>query len=199
MVEFIMINRTIFNGQVFYRIADLALLFDVSAYKMRKAVKEQNIETKRLEGFGRCVFVLEADIAKINVYGEMKVLKTEFTVEPVKETKVVEIAKVKRKYKKRKSTAKNTKKAEVVELPAPAVLEKPKTEHTTPIKQLKTLRIQYAQRCMSDKYNEIYDAHFDENIPDEKFTIEHDEKLKEMLEMLESELKEPVLIEELSF
>ena len=194
-----MINRTIFGGQVFYRIADLAELFDVSVYKMRKAIKEQNIKTTCLTGFGRCVFVLESDIAKINVYGEMKVLKTEFTVEPVIETKVVEIAKVKRKYKKRKSVAKNTKKAEVVELPAPAVLEEPKTEHETLVKQLKTLRIQFIQNSMSDKYDEIYGAYFDENILDDKFTVEHDEKLKQMIEMLESELKEPVLIEELSF
>ncbi|WP_422123719.1 hypothetical protein DHX103_02600 [Planococcus sp. X10-3] len=194
-----MINRTIFGGQVFYRIADLAELFDVSAYKMRKAIKEQNIKTTRLPGFGRCVFVLEADISKINVYGEMKVLKTEFTAEPVKETKVVEIPKAKRKYKKRKSAAKTTKKAEVVELPTPAIIEEPKIEHAPLIKQLKTLRIQYAQNCICDKYDEIYGAYFDENIPDDKFTIEHDEKLKEMLKMLESELKEPVLIEELSF
>src|SRR3954468_18507365 len=110
-----MINRTIFKGKVYYRVADLAELFDVSEYKMRKAIKDQKIKTKRLKGFGRCVFVLEENIATINVYGEVKVLETEkelIIANPVKETKIVEYSKSKRKSKRRKKTA--TKKEQVV-------------------------------------------------------------------------------------
>ena len=91
-----MINRTIFKEQVYYRVKDLALLFGVSEYRMRKAIKDQKIKTKN-NILGRCVFVLEENIAKINVFGEVKVLETEFTADPVKETKAVPYDKPKEK------------------------------------------------------------------------------------------------------
>ena len=193
-----MINRTIFNGQVFYRIADLALLFDVSAYKMRKAIKEQNIETTRLKGFGRCVFVLEADISKINVYGEMKVLKTEFTVEPVRETKVVEIAKAKRKYKKRKPVVKKEKKVGVMKI-EPVAVDMPIYKPTALLDSLKKWRLNFAQACRTEEYDEIYNTYLGDEIKIEEFTSEHDEPLKQIIATLELEFKNPTRKEELVF
>lgn len=86
-----MINRVIFEGKVYYKVADLAELFDVSVYKMKKAIKAQDIET-RLKGFGRVLFVLEENVCKIELNNEIKILETDFTTNPVKETKIIEPA-----------------------------------------------------------------------------------------------------------
>ena len=50
-----MINRTIFKEQVYYRVADLALLFGVSEYRMRKAIKDQKIKTKNNSFGSLCI------------------------------------------------------------------------------------------------------------------------------------------------
>ncbi|MGY3189726.1 hypothetical protein [Lysinibacillus sp. TE18511] len=109
-----MINRVIFKGKVYYSVADLAVVFDVSPYKMRKSIKESKIKTKH-DIYGRTVFVLESDVKKIDVYGEMKDLDSgidAINANPEKESTVVdatEFAK-KKSYKARKKNA--TKKKE---------------------------------------------------------------------------------------
>lgn len=86
-----MINRLIYNGKVYYKVADLAQLFDVSLYKMRKIVKLQGIGAPlpKGSGYGRALFVMEENVAKIEVRNEVKILETKFTADPVKEVKVV--------------------------------------------------------------------------------------------------------------
>ncbi|MEK4130191.1 hypothetical protein NYE67_10945 [Solibacillus sp. FSL W8-0474] len=107
-----MINRIIFEGQVFYKLADLAELFGVSVYKMKKATKTQDIQT-RLKGFGRVLFVLEENVCKIELNNEIKTLETKFTANPVKSTKAVKP--VVKKTERKKTKAKVVKKGEVVE------------------------------------------------------------------------------------
>lgn len=70
-----MLNRVIYGGEVYYKVADLAELFESSVYKMRKAVKELEIG-ERLEGFGRMVFVSEKNVALIDVDCKTVKLKT---------------------------------------------------------------------------------------------------------------------------
>ncbi|WLR53789.1 hypothetical protein LC048_14840 [Mesobacillus subterraneus] len=108
-----MINRVIFEGKVYYKVADLAKLFDVSVWKMRKIIKAQDIGAplRKGSGFGRAVFVLEENVAKINITGEVKVLETKFTADPVKKTKVVELPT--HAKKKRTTAPKKTKKKKV--------------------------------------------------------------------------------------
>ena len=70
-----MLNRVIYGGEVYYKVADLAELFESSVYKMRKAVKELEIG-EPLKGFGRMVFVSEKNVAKIDVDGKTAKVKT---------------------------------------------------------------------------------------------------------------------------
>jgi hypothetical protein len=72
-----MINRVIYGGKVSYRVADLAELFEVTTYKMRKAVKNQQLGTI-LKAFGRCLFVLEENVGKIEINGELTIIETIF-------------------------------------------------------------------------------------------------------------------------
>ena len=88
-----MLNRVIFKNKVYYKVADLAELFNVSTYRMRKAIKTQKITAKPLKGFGRVLFVLEENVAKIVMNNQAKTLKTEFNENPVQETTTIETEK----------------------------------------------------------------------------------------------------------
>ncbi|XLP22267.1 hypothetical protein ACFMB7_28110 [Bacillus toyonensis] len=106
-----MLNRVIFKNKVYYKVADLAELFSVSTYRMRKAIKTQKITAKPLKGFGRVLFVQEENVAKIVMNSQSKTLKTEFNENPVQETKTVETEKTPSKKTKTKSKTKNRKKS----------------------------------------------------------------------------------------
>ncbi|WHY88717.1 hypothetical protein QNH39_13145 [Neobacillus novalis] len=194
------INKTIFKGKVYYSVADLAELFGVSPYKMRKAIKDQKIKTKN-NIFGRTVFVLEENVAKINVYGTMKILVTQaelITADPVKETKVVEFSKPKRKNKKRKKSAKKKEivaeevktESVVEEKTQVAPVEEQEGERATLVEKIKEHRLQYVKDCRSQAYEEIYMEFMGDEIPLEKTTPEHNEQLKLTAEMLELEFEE---------
>ncbi|MFD6211248.1 hypothetical protein [Peribacillus sp. NPDC060253] len=106
-----MLNRVIFSEKVYYKIADLGFLFGLSPYKMKKVLKEQNIETTKLKGFGRSVFVLEDNVSAIEVDGKITIVKTTID-EKIKEKTVK-----KPTAKKAKTKKSFKKKNEVKELP----------------------------------------------------------------------------------
>ncbi|WP_045518099.1 hypothetical protein [Neobacillus niacini] len=132
-----MINRVIYGGKVYYKVADLAELFDVSLYKMRKIVKAQNIG-ENLQGFGRAVFVMEENVAKIEVRNEVKILETKFTVDPVKKVKTVKTPVIDVKKPTKKSAKKNV--DNVVELRG-----KSKNEIVTIANDILTLQNEHTQ------------------------------------------------------
>ncbi|MDQ0254610.1 uncharacterized protein (UPF0335 family) [Evansella vedderi] len=82
-----MLNRIVYGGEVYYKVTDLAELFELSQYKIKKILKEQEIETTTLKGFGRSLFVIEKNVCAIEVNGEITIIKTE-----VKETKKKELS-----------------------------------------------------------------------------------------------------------
>ncbi|QQU31681.1 hypothetical protein I6I41_00650 [Bacillus cereus] len=88
-----MLNRVIYGGQVYYKVNDVAVLFDLSQYKMKKTLSKQAIETTILKGFGRTSFILEKNVGKIEVGGEVTIIETKFeesiTKEPVKKAEEV--------------------------------------------------------------------------------------------------------------
>jgi hypothetical protein len=71
-----MLTRVIFKGEVFYRVVDLMELFDISPYKMKKAINDQKIPTTKLSGFGHVKFVKEEDVSAVEINGEITIIKT---------------------------------------------------------------------------------------------------------------------------
>ncbi|WP_197207604.1 hypothetical protein [Cytobacillus firmus] len=103
-----MINRLIYNGKVYYKVADLAQLFDVSIYKMRNSIKKQGIGAPlpKGSGYGRAVFVLEENVAKIDVNGKSVIVKTKVKESVEKFATVFDSVKNgKNKFKKMKISA----------------------------------------------------------------------------------------------
>ncbi|MGG1164803.1 hypothetical protein [Bacillus mycoides] len=73
-----MLNRVIYGGQVYYKVNDLGVLFGLKRYKMKKTLERQGIETAILKGFGRTLYILEDNVGKIEIGGEVTIIKTEF-------------------------------------------------------------------------------------------------------------------------
>ncbi|PHD69790.1 hypothetical protein [Bacillus toyonensis] len=73
-----MLNRVIYGGQVYYKVNDLGVLFGLKRYKMKKTLERQEIETTILKGFGRTLYILEDNVGKIEIGGEVTIIKTEF-------------------------------------------------------------------------------------------------------------------------
>ncbi|HDR7564771.1 TPA: hypothetical protein QCX51_001969 [Bacillus mycoides] len=210
-----MLNRVIFKNKVYYKVADLAELFSVSTYRMRKAIKTQKITAKPLKGFGRVLFVQEENVAKIVMNNQAKTLQTEFNENPVQETKTIETEKTpskktKSKSKKRKKPASKGKKvteetvtAEVCPVKDEQTV-KAKTEQVTKVQpevdehqkecdelkeEINKLRLKYAKKCVSGKYNEIYMAYIGDGELDEVLT-DNLETARQFIEMLKLQLEE---------
>ncbi|OSY03797.1 hypothetical protein [Bacillus mycoides] len=73
-----MLNRVIYGGQVYYKVNDVAVLFELSQYKMKKVLEKQGIEKGKLAGFGRTLFILEKNVGKIEIGGEVTIIETKF-------------------------------------------------------------------------------------------------------------------------
>ncbi|PFW95196.1 hypothetical protein [Bacillus pseudomycoides] len=71
-----MINRVIFNENTYYKVNDLQELYNVSMYKIKKAIKEQGIVIGTLKGFGRTLFILEAELNMLEIDGAVTYMKT---------------------------------------------------------------------------------------------------------------------------
>ncbi|MDR4170361.1 hypothetical protein [Bacillus nitratireducens] len=71
-----MINRVIFNENTYYKVNDLQELYNVSMYKIKKAIKEQGIVIGTLKGFGRTLYILEAELNMLEIDGAVTYMKT---------------------------------------------------------------------------------------------------------------------------
>lgn len=118
-----MINRVINKNGVYYKMIDLADLFEVSVYIMKKIIKKQNIETTRLEGFGRSVFVLEENVCKIEVNDKVTIVNTTIE-ENIKKKAVKKAKKTPAKKTQVKKSEKKSEKKNDVENPADDTNEK---------------------------------------------------------------------------
>ncbi|HFJ9456983.1 TPA: hypothetical protein ACGW7F_002175 [Bacillus cereus] len=81
-----MLTRIIYKGKVYYKVNDLRDLFELSPYKMKKILKNQDIKTEKLDGFGRTLFVLQENASKIEVNNEITLFKTVFFTSQKKQT-----------------------------------------------------------------------------------------------------------------
>ncbi|MFT7830051.1 hypothetical protein [Priestia megaterium] len=72
-----MTNRVIFDGKTYYKVKDLVELHEASLYKIKKAIKEQNIPTTTLDGFGRAKFIEEKDLNMLEIDGAITYMQTE--------------------------------------------------------------------------------------------------------------------------
>ncbi|WP_342601593.1 hypothetical protein [Peribacillus sp. FSL E2-0159] len=131
-----MLNRVIYSGKVYYKIIDLGLLFDLSQYKLKKILKEQNIETTKLKGFGRSIFVLEENVSVIEVNGEITIVKTTIVDAPLEKKAVKNAEKAPANQTQvKKSEKKSEKNKDVVAKPASNTNEK---EELTDIEKLQS-------------------------------------------------------------
>ncbi|MFK4423971.1 hypothetical protein [Bacillus sp. RC51] len=71
-----MMNRVIFKGETYYKVNDLQELYNVSMYKIKKAIKEQGIVIGTLKGFGRSLFILESELNMLEIDGAVTYMKT---------------------------------------------------------------------------------------------------------------------------
>lgn len=204
-----MLNRVIFKNKVYYKVADLAELFNVSTYRMRKAIKTQKITAKPLKGFGRVLFVLEENVAKIVMNNQAKTLKTEFNENPVQETTTIETEKTpskktKSKPKNRKKSAPKDKKAaeetvnmqakpvenkEIVKTKKEQVVDEHQKEYNELKEEIRQLCLTYVQKEKSAIYDEFYLAYIGDSELDEIATDDL-QKLRDFIEALELELGE---------
>ncbi len=214
-----MLNRVIFKNKVYYKVTDLAKLFKVSAYKMRKIVKTQDIGAPlgKGSGFGRAVFVLEENVAKIVVNNQSKVLKTDFAKDPVQETITVEVEKApskKTKTKKQKKSAPKTKEVAVETVNAeecpiednnrvkvqtekkaeaqPVVeeVDELQKEHNELTEEIRQLHIKYLQAIEGKKYDEIYMAYIGDDASLDEVTTDNLDAMRQLIEMLKLQLEE---------
>ncbi|PHD29909.1 hypothetical protein [Bacillus wiedmannii] len=210
-----MLNRVIFKNKVYYKVADLAELFSVSTYRMRKAIKTQKITAKPLKGFGRVLFVQEENAAKIVMNNQAKTLKTEFTVDPVQETTTIETEKTpskktKPKTKKRKKSASKSKEVAVetvsvqecpVEDKNTVKVQTEKNVEAQPVvdehqkecdelkEEIQQLRLKYFQATRSKDYNDVYTAYIGDGELDEVMADDLD-TVRQFIEMLKLEFGE---------
>lgn len=73
-----LVTRLIHMGETFYRLKDVAEMRNVSVAKLRKIIKEQNIETVTIEGFGRTKWIKEQYVNEIEIDNEIVYMRTEF-------------------------------------------------------------------------------------------------------------------------
>lgn len=204
-----MLNRVIFKNKVYYKVADLAELFNVSTYRMRKAIKTQKITAKPLKGFGRVLFVLEENATKIVMNNQAKTLKTDFNENPVQETKTVETEKTpskktKSKPKNRKKSAPKDKKVaeetvnmqakpvenkEIVKIKKEQVVDEHQKECDELKEEIHQLRLKYFQAEQGKDYNDYYTAYIGDGELDEVMA-DNLETVRQFIEALELQLEE---------
>lgn len=74
-----MITRIIFeDGKVYYRVKDIKKHYGLSDYKIRKIIKECDVPTTTLEGFGNSKFIAEEDMNMLEINGGTILMRTEY-------------------------------------------------------------------------------------------------------------------------
>lgn len=197
-----MLNRVIYGGQVYYKVNDLGELFELSSYKMKKTLTKQDIETTKLKGFGRTLFVLEGNVSAIEVNGEITIIKTEYkesiqkkkveTAEevPAEETKN-EKEEVKSKTEKEVETTVNnndTKTESNIE-----EIEELKREHANLVTLGKHYGRKFLEAGKMSIATEICEQHLGKGVLVQDTTLEDNKKLRVLIQELKVKAAETEL------
>lgn len=187
-----MLNRVIYGGEVYYKLTDLAELFDISQYKIRKAIKEQNIQITRLKGFGRSLFVLEKNVSTIEVNGEITIIKTEVK-ESQEKTKVVSTTKANKTSLKKTPTKKKKKssKNDLGETTGNIVnfLNSTEREHKELIRKVSAQYLRFHKALKESLAHEIIEKHLGKGVKYKEAPIEKMAELRLIIEELKSGAK----------
>lgn len=74
-----MLTRIIYeDSKVYYRIKDIKKYYNLSDYKMRKIIKESEVPTTRLDGFGRTKFIAEENMFLLEIEGGNMIVRTAY-------------------------------------------------------------------------------------------------------------------------
>ena len=73
-----MVTRLIWQGEVYYRLKDVAELREVTVARLKRAIEKQNIPTTVIEGFGRMKWIEERYVNEIEIDEEIVYMRTEF-------------------------------------------------------------------------------------------------------------------------
>ena len=72
-----MLTRIIYeDGKVYYRVKDIKQHFGLSDYKMRKILKQGEVPTTTLDGFGRTKFIAEENMFLLEIGGGNLIVRT---------------------------------------------------------------------------------------------------------------------------
>ncbi|RDY26803.1 hypothetical protein CHL78_012085 [Romboutsia weinsteinii] len=73
-----MINRLIYDGQVYYKVNDLVHVYGnkYSIYKIKKAIKESGIKVSKLKGYGNSLYIRESEVSMLEIDGSVVVMET---------------------------------------------------------------------------------------------------------------------------
>ncbi|MFK9119088.1 hypothetical protein ACJEBK_19695 [Peribacillus frigoritolerans] len=161
-----MITYIIYKNEVCYKIGDLAKMYEVTPHVMKRILKEQNIGTTTIKGFGRALFAIDKNVS-VEIKGEDTITKT--IEETVEKRKVEKAKKTPAKKKKAQKSKKNSEKKNDAEKPPSDNNEKVESniehaeklqeEHDALMKKGKSLAVKLHK---ADKYNlvlEICDKH----------------------------------------
>ncbi|KUH46056.1 hypothetical protein M2E15_2920 [Bacillus mycoides] len=191
-----MLNRVIYEGQVYYKVNDVAVLFDLSQYKMKKTLEKQGIKKGKLAGFGRTLFILEKNVGKIEVGGEITIIETEFKEsmrkEAVKKADEVQAEETKNEKEEVKSETEKEKEVETTvnnndiktELDTEKI-EEPQEEHKRVIQKGRYLFVQFHKADKQDVGHEICNKHMGKNNKFLDGTLDDIEAMKDTVSELE--------------
>ncbi|MGX5612268.1 hypothetical protein [Bacillus toyonensis] len=203
-----MLNRVIYGGQVYYKVNDVAVLFELSQYKMKKTLSKQDIETTILKGFGRTSFILEKNVGKIEINNndEIKITKTEVTggIEKVEVKTAEEVPAEETKNEKEEVKSETEKEVETtvnnnentIESNTEEI-EKLQEEHERVMLRGKVLFIQFHKADKQDVGHEICEKHMGKGNKFINATLDDIEAMKATvsnLEVVAAEMKLAELI-----
>ena len=83
------LNKVVYEREVYLKVNDLVEVFEgVSLYKIKNAIKKQNLETRKLKGFGNSNFISEKQASMLVVDGKSRLFSTKIRTinEELKET-----------------------------------------------------------------------------------------------------------------
>lgn len=74
-----MLTRVIYeDGKVYYRVKDIKKYFGLSDYKMRKIIKQDEVPTTTLDGFGNTKFIAEENMFLLEIEGGNMITRTSY-------------------------------------------------------------------------------------------------------------------------
>lgn len=165
-----MIKQIIFKGKVHYKIGDLAKMHGVSPRVMKRILKEQNIETTTIKGFGRMLFAIDKNVS-VEIVGEDTIAKTiKGTIRKEKAEKAKKAAE--KLEKEAKKAEKDSEEKNDVAEPVSDSIESDiehteKQEHSNLLKEINEYGVIFFNADKMPEANEITARHLEGNLPED--------------------------------